>query len=296
MISVIIPSYHSQTTIGDCLQSLHSQRTDEKYEILVINSSRDGTSRIVKDSFPLVRFFQLKRKVFAATARNVGIQNARGDVMAFIDADCSASSDWLDRMILWHSKSFRAVGGSIVNKSQKNIFSRAEYPLEIMEFSPRNPRREVKFVSAANCSFSREIFDKYGLFPEVRAGEDLVFCHKIVEKGEKILFDPAARVFHRNEINFKTYLKKQIMHGKYSHIIRGMAKLSGSFLNNPLLLPFLVPFMPLMRALRIIYRSLALRNKVLYDILNTFPIFFLGCIMWSFGYIKGHIEHSKKIY
>ena len=295
MISVIIPSYHSQSTIGECLQSLQTQRTHENYEILVINSSRDDTFRIFKDSYPSVRFFQIEKRVFAATARNIGIQNARGDIMAFIDADCRASSDWLDRMISWHRKSYRAVGGSIVNESQKNIFSRAEYPLEILEFSPRNPLREVKFVSAANCSFSREIFDKCGLFPEVRAGEDLVFGHKIVEKGEKILFDPEVRVSHRNKIGFKAYLKKQLMHGKYSHIIRRMVRLSGSFMNNPLL-PFLVPFMPLLRASRIIYRSLALRNNVIYDILITFPIFFLGCIMWSFGYTKGYIEHFKKIY
>lgn len=293
MISVIIPSYHSQTTIGDCLQSLQTQRTDEKYEILVINSSRDDTSRIFKDSFPSVRFFQLEKRVFAATARNIGIQNARGDIMAFIDADCRASSDWLDRMISWHSKSYRAVGGSIVNESQNNVYSKAEYPLEILEFSPRNPQREVRFISAANCSFSREIFDKCGLFPEVRAGEDLVFCHKIVEKGEKILFDPEVKVSHRNEIGFKTYLKKQLMHGKYSHIIRRTAKLSGSFMNNPLLLPAILPFLPWLRTFRITFRSLCLKNRLIYDVAQTFPLFFLGCIMWSVGYVRAWIEQSK---
>lgn len=52
---------------------------------------------------------------------------------------------------------------------------RIEEKFEILEFSPNNPKKEVKFVSAANGSFSREIVDKYGLFPDIRAGEEGCF-------------------------------------------------------------------------------------------------------------------------
>ncbi|MFP4082795.1 MAG: glycosyltransferase family 2 protein [Candidatus Aminicenantes bacterium] len=292
MISIIIPCYHSQSFIARCLRSLFSQSTEEDFEILVVNSSQDETGEIVKKNFPGVRFFQLEKRVYAGKARNIGIQKAKGDLVAFIDADCAASSDWLSRMIFWHGKGFRVVGGSIVNESQENIFSRAEYPLEILEFSPHNPAGETPFVSAANSSFSKEIFQKYGLFPDIRAGEDLVLCHKIGETGEKILFDPGIRVFHRNEIDFKIYLQKQVMHGRYSFKTRQMEKLSGSTLNNPVVFPFLFPLLPLIRAVRVIYRSVYLRNRLIYDILIFFPLFFLGCVMWSLGYTKGYTQHA----
>lgn len=291
MISIVIPSYCSQPTINLCLQSLIGQKTEEEFEILVINSSADETQKTVKEHFPEVGFIQLDRRVFAGKARNIGIQKAKGDIVAFLDADCASSSDWLSKMISWHRKGYRVVGGSIVNKSQENIFSKAEYPLEILEFSPNNPRKEVKFVSAANSSFSREVFDKYGLFPDIRAGEDLVLCHKMTERGEKILFDPEIKVFHKNDIGLKIYLKKQIMHGQYSYEIRQMEKISGSFINNPLLLPVLIPFLPFIRAVRVVYRSVHLKNKLILDILSTFPVFFLGCFMWSFGYAKGYARH-----
>jgi len=291
MISIIIPSYCSQATIGECLGSLIAQRIEEKYEILVINSSNDEIHKIVKEQFPFVEFIQLEKRTFAGTARNIGIQKSKGDIVAFIDADCTPSSDWLSKVISWHRKGYRVVGGSIINESKKNIFSRAEYPLEILEFSPNNPKSEVKFVSAANCSFSREIFDKYGLFADIRAGEDLVLCYKIAERGEKIIFDPDIKVFHKNDISFKHYIKKQIMHGKYSYEIRQMEKLSGAYINNPLILPLLLPLLPFIRAARVIYRSVCLKNKLIYDILNTFPLFFLGCVMWSFGYAKGVSDH-----
>jgi len=291
-ISIIIPSYHSQSFISECIKSLNAQETEEKFEILVINSSQDETSKILKTNFPSIRIFQLEKRIFAGTARNIGIKKAKGEILAFIDADCKASTDWLSKIVFWHKKGYKAVGGSLVNESIDNLYSRAEYPLEILEFSSNNPRREVKFVSAANCSFTREVFDNYGLFPEVRAGEDLLFCHKIVEKGEKIIFDSEIKVFHKNDIDFKTYVRKQIMHGKYSYAVRQMARLSGSFMNNPFILPLLLPVLPFIRASRIIYRSLYLKNKLIYDIVKIFPLFFLGCMMWSTGYIKGCIEKS----
>ncbi|UCC39483.1 MAG: glycosyltransferase [Candidatus Aminicenantes bacterium] len=290
MISIIIPRYYSQLTISECLRSLTAQKTEEKFEILVINSSSDETHKIVREYFPTVQFIQLKKRVFAGAARNIGIQKSQGDRVAFIDADCIPSSDWLSKIISWHRKGYRVVGGSIANGSHENIFSKAEYPLEILEFSPRNAKREVKFVSAANCSFSREIFDNQGLFPDIRAGEDLVLCHKIAEKGEKIIFDPDIKVSHKNEINFKQYVKKQIMHGKHSYEIRQMEKLSGSFMNNPLVLSLLLPLFPFIRAMRVIWRSIHLKNKLMYDIMSTFPLFFLGCVMWSSGYAKGYAE------
>jgi len=291
MVSVIVPSYYSQATIGECLRSLTAQRSKERFEILVVNSSFDETDKIVREHFPTVRLIQLDKRVFAGTARNIGIQKSKGEIVAFVDADCSPSPDWLSRVVSWHRKGYRVVGGSIANGSQENIFSRAEYPLEIMEFSPNNSKREVQFVSAANCSFSREVFTRHGLFPDIRAGEDLVLCQRIVKRGEKIIFDPDLKVFHRNDIGFTSYVKKQIMHGQYSYEVRQLEKISGSFINNPFLLPVLIPILPLLRAARVVYRSVYLKNKLILDILSTFPLFFLGCLMWSLGYAKGYARH-----
>jgi glycosyltransferase involved in cell wall biosynthesis len=290
LISIIIPSYFSRSTIEDCIQSLLSQDTKESFDIWVINSSPDDISDSTALQFPEVHLIQLPQRVFAGKARNIGVQKAKGNILAFIDADCIVSSDWIDTIISWHQRGYKAVGGSIINESRDNIFSKAEYPLEILEFSPNNPRAEVKFVSAANSSFSRDVFNQYGFFPDIRAGEDVIFCHNLIEKGEKIIFDPDLKVFHKNDIGFQEYLKKQFMHGQYSYKIRAMAKLSGSFLNHPLLLPLFIPVMPFLRVLRIIYRSFCLRNKLIYDILSTFPLFFMGCFMWGLGYTKGYIE------
>lgn len=121
MISIIIPSYYSQSTIGECLRSLTARRTKEKFEILVVNSSIDETTKIVKEHFPTVQFIQLEKRAFAGTARNIGIKKTKGDIVAFVDADCVPSSNWLSKVISWHRKGYRVVGDSIVNGIKKTF-------------------------------------------------------------------------------------------------------------------------------------------------------------------------------
>jgi len=289
MISVIIPCYQAQTTIAECIESLMAQQSEESFEVLVVNSSADETPAILAKDYPSVKVIEVPDRVFAGQARNKGAEQAQGQILAFIDADCVAPPDWLVKIASWHRRGFSAVGGSLVNGSADNIFSRAEYPLELQEFSPRNPAGAVGFLSAANCSFDREVFERHGGFPEIRAGEDLIFCHRLAGFGVSMYFDPQMYVSHRNDISALAFLKKQLMHGRHSFNVRNSADLPGSFLNNRLLFPLLLPALPFIRAVRVFCRSLTLRNRLFYDILLFSPIFFLGCLLWSAGYAVGYL-------
>ncbi len=289
MISVIIPSYHSTHSIAACLQSLLAQQTADEFEIVVVNSSDDATIALVERDFPAVKTVQLPGRVFAGTARNTGVKNAAGDLLVFIDSDCTVPPDWLERIASRHQEGYEALGGAIIDGSP-TVCSRAEYPLETIDFAPGNRMREVGFVSSANCAFSRRLFDEHGGFPEIRAGEDMVFCHRLTSAGVKLLFDPAVRVAHHNPVVFGAFVRKQLMHGEHSYRVRREADLPGSFLNNRLALPFLLPLFPFIRTVRVTGRALALRNGLIRDIMLYFPLFFLGCFCWSAGYAKGYVS------
>lgn len=287
MISVIVPSYNASVTIGGCLASLQAQDTEAPYEVLVVNSSDDGTVELVRRDFPEVRAIQLPGRAFAGTARNRGAREARGELLAFIDADCTAPPDWLGRIAAHFREGRQAVGGAIVDGSPTRC-SRAEYPLETIDFAPGNAMREVGFVSSANCAFSRRLFDEHGGFPGIRAGEDMVFCRRLTAAGATLLFDPEIRVAHHNPVRFRGFVRKQLMHGEHSYNVRRRTDLHGSFLSNRLLLPFILPIFPLIRAARVTGRALVLRNGLIRDIMRLFPLFFLGCLCWSAGYARGY--------
>jgi glycosyltransferase involved in cell wall biosynthesis len=86
MISVIIPTYNSGVFIGEAIQSVLRQ-TCTDYDIIVIDDgSTDNTRGIIENNFPQVRYFYIQNQG-AASARNYGIRRARGEFIAFLDAD-----------------------------------------------------------------------------------------------------------------------------------------------------------------------------------------------------------------
>jgi len=110
-ISVVIPAYNAGATLGDCLAALgHQVDLPAPFEVLVVDDgSRDGTPAVARQAqadlspampmaaplpLPQVRLLQQPR-AGPATARNRGIQAARGQLIFFLDADCVPASDWL---------------------------------------------------------------------------------------------------------------------------------------------------------------------------------------------------------
>src|ERR1051325_3213870 len=86
-LSVVIASYNSRRTIARCLESLEAQ-TYGDFEIVVVDSSSDGAARAVEERFPDVRLVTFPTRKFPGDARNAGVRAARGEIIAFIDADC----------------------------------------------------------------------------------------------------------------------------------------------------------------------------------------------------------------
>lgn len=286
-ISIIIPAYEAKSTIIKTLASLHNQDYGGEREIIVVNSSEDETKDIIHHKFPEVKVIQLEKRVFTGEAKNIGLKKARGKIMAFIDSDCRAESNWLSTILKRYGQGYKIVGGSIGNTNFKNMVSKAEYFLELVQLSPGSRAREVKLISTANCFIARDIFDKYGNFPIIRKGVDMLFSHNLIEKGERILFAPEMKVSHACTTNFPRYLRKQVLHGEYSMLTREQAKLPGSFLIDNLLF---IPFLPLIRTFLVLKYIIFLEIGLMKDFLLSLPIFFAGNLAWSFGFAKSMVK------
>lgn len=97
MVSVIIPAFNEEKTIGETLESLVKQKYKGKFEVVVIdNNSTDNTVKVIKEfskKLPLRIVNEKKQGRGAAKAR--GAKEARGNVLAYLDADSRAYSNWL---------------------------------------------------------------------------------------------------------------------------------------------------------------------------------------------------------
>src|SRR5438270_856506 len=100
-ISIVIPALNEEKMIGRCLESLSRLAfAQDRFEVLVIdNGSRDKTLAIAesfKDRLNLKVLQQAGVRISAL--RNLGARTASGDILAFLDADCLAPAEWLDRI------------------------------------------------------------------------------------------------------------------------------------------------------------------------------------------------------
>src|SRR3989344_3356913 len=98
-ISVVIPAYNEEKLIGKCVDSLKKQDyPKENFEIIVVDHrSTDKTSEIAKQhGANLLRFTEDKATI--GSTRQFGSESAKGQIIAYVDADSVPAMDWLLRI------------------------------------------------------------------------------------------------------------------------------------------------------------------------------------------------------
>jgi GT2 family glycosyltransferase len=283
--SIIVPSYNSRATIARCLRSLVGQRSSARYEIIVVDSSNDGTGELIASQFPTVRLIQLPERTLPGRGRNLGIEAAQGAILAFTDADCVTEPQWLDQMIQAHHRDdYAAVGGAVLNGLPFNPVAWAGYLVEFSAQLPSFPRRFVDLLPTCNVSFRRTVFERHGLFPtDLWPSEDHIFSWRLAQAGERLLFDPSIHVRHIFRSQLTAFIRHQHRLGLASASARQQVPLPHAWLARH---PVRV-FTPVMR-LAAIQARLARR-----DILNLLrfnvllPICLPGLVAWGIGFWQG---------
>lgn len=98
-VSIIIPSFHSLRTLGFTLRSVFAQESCPSYEVLVVDSSGVDLTGWIRTRYPQTRLIQPRQRHLPGAARNLGAAQARGRILAFLDADVIADPRWLSILI-----------------------------------------------------------------------------------------------------------------------------------------------------------------------------------------------------
>lgn len=206
-LSVVIASYHSRPTIQACLRSLDHQ-TSQPNEVILVDSGCDGTTELTAREFPHVRLFAVSERKYPGDARNIGIQHASGDVIAFLDADCVAPPNWAEEILLAHQNPDPLIGGAFENANPASRISWAAYFCELSQWMPGGAARHIQEIPAGSLSIKRWAFEKYGPFLEQTYCSDTAFNWRARADGQIPVFQPAIRIQHFNITRLRRFLPK----------------------------------------------------------------------------------------
>jgi glycosyltransferase involved in cell wall biosynthesis len=199
-VSVVICTYNRHALLTECLTSLFSQTyPKEDYEIIVVDDgSTDGTEGVVRElgqtSKRAPRYLRQENKGPGA-GRNLGIKNARGEIIAFTDDDCIASETWIENGVPYFADD------DIVGVEGRTLPAE---PVRLQVFPPRfsytlQVTDESWTYPTCNMFYrKRAILDVGGFNEEYRAPgpEDADLAWRMREKGMKIVFSSEPLVYH----------------------------------------------------------------------------------------------------
>ena len=215
MVSAVICAYNAADTLGDCLTSLE-RLTYPDYEIILVNDgSRDRTSEIAH-SHPRVRVIDIPNRGLSA-ARNVGLAAARGEIVAYTDADTRVDRDWLTFLVQPFLVS------NVVGSGGPNVVPPDDSPIaQCIARAPGGPThvllddRTAEHVPGCNMAFRRDALLAIGGFNPIylRAGDDVDVCWRLQGRGWTIGFASAALVWHRHRASITAYWRQQVGYGE----------------------------------------------------------------------------------
>ncbi len=221
-ISVVIPAYNASNVIGRVLESLQRQTFTDFEVIVVDDGSTDDIESVVK-GFKSVKFKKQEHKGPAA-ARNLGIETAAGEIIAFTDTDCIADDDWLKNIDRCFTGDAAALMGRVkipesnfVGDSISALGFPAGGTVGFEKMWKVSREGFTNHLSTCNCAVRKSAFERFGLFDEVfrRAGnEDTEFSYRLEKNNVKIKYCSDVVISHDARTDISSFLRWNLHRGE----------------------------------------------------------------------------------
>ena len=217
-ISIIIPHYNDSERLACCLRELENQTyPTDCYEIIVVDNGSDVMPQSVVSQFPHSHLV-VEAKPSSYAARNKGLSVAKGEIIAFTDADCLPRSNWLEKganALMQHDNIGLVSGQVNLFPADPNVPTVAEIYEQIFGFPIENYVKNLHFGVTANLFTRRKIIDEVGeLNNALKSGGDFEWGWRVYGAGHENFYGEDVVVDHpaRNDV-WAIYSKKRRVQG-----------------------------------------------------------------------------------
>jgi glycosyltransferase involved in cell wall biosynthesis len=217
-ISVIVPVFNASAWIESCIRGLLDQDYDPaRYEIIMVdNNSSDDSAAMIR-RWDRIRLLH-EREQSSYAARNLGVRQSSGELLAFTDADCVPAPDWL-RVIdsaMRDRQPQVVLGARGFASPSRALHLIAAYEDARVEYILTNRRKRSYFAFTNNMAVRRTAFERYGPFHAVARGGDTLFLQQLAsgEGQEAAEWRPEMRISHLELRDTWAYLKKSFLYAR----------------------------------------------------------------------------------
>jgi glycosyltransferase involved in cell wall biosynthesis len=216
-IAVIIPVKNVEDKIERCLVAVFNQ-TLKPFEVMIVDGQ--STDRTVENArkFPVRVLYENYGTV--GGARQVGVENAKGEYLAFTDADCIPERNWLENLIKEFGEGVVGVGGGTKNIGKGLWGKSIALALDTFLGSANSvqdrvfkEKRFVKSISGCNSMYRKDdLFTIGGFNVRLSVNEETELNRRLTKLG-KLLYTPNAIVLHNQNRNLRDFAKRNYLFG-----------------------------------------------------------------------------------
>ena len=297
LVSIVIACPNRSWMLDECLKTIKAQ-SYEKWECIVLPDEDEKSKSEVEVVQRNIRFIATG-KVRPAEKRNIGIREAKGEIVAFIDDDAYPDAHWLEYAVKYFGEpDIGAVGGPgvtppgdaflarIGGRVYDNLLVSGNYRYR---YRAGGVRRDVEDYPSCNLFVRKDLLDRIGGYrTDFWPGEDTLLCKDIVDSWKRIVYDPWVVVYHHRRPLFLPHLRQL---GRYAFHRGYFCK---RFPSNSLRLSYFVPS-AFVAGLPFVYWLWPL--YALYAVLVLVTTFAFNPVSWlltAAGVVASHVWYGVR--
>lgn len=257
-VSIIVSTYDRKELLEKCIYSLFDQLYPrDRFEILIIDGgSKDGTDDLIKELIKTTQYnFRLIKQTGQglSDARNIGIRESKGEIIAFIDDDGIADENWIVELTkVYTTENIVSAGGKIIplwlDGKPTWYTDRLDSYLSLLDFSQNAEQIFFPYIPfGCNMTFRKIIFEEIGYFDDsfgrnlsrsnLLSHEEFDLYKRINEKHYVTMYNPRALVYHQIDSSriTKTWFKDRSYWSGISSAVFDKKYYNKSFMFNSII-------------------------------------------------------------